>query len=62
MENSEFDIKKRMMAKRLNKENYEFLKGLYWDLIVRFTRERKIKAVEFLQNSWKEVEELFLES
>ena len=44
-----------------NKENFQFLKTLYWDMIVHFLKKGDKKTVDQLQQSWKEVETEFAE-
>jgi hypothetical protein len=43
-----------------NNENLEFLKGLYYDLELHFLKKLDIKNAKFFQDSYKEVEALFL--
>lgn len=42
--------------KQMNDENFTFLKDLYFDLIICLLKKKDTKSVEFLQNSWKEIE------
>lgn len=43
----------------MNEENFTLLKGLYWDLILHFTKRIDNKSVEELKGGWKEIEEQY---
>ena len=45
--------------KQRNKENFNFLKELYFDLIVHFLKRKDLKSVEDMQQGWREIEELY---
>ena len=51
-------IDKKIIAK-VNRESYLFLKEKYLDLILHFTKHKDDKSVEFLKNSWQEIEKQY---
>jgi hypothetical protein len=42
-----------------NKDSYIFLKKLYWDLMLNLKKKGDDKSVEFLKNSWQEIEKQY---
>jgi hemerythrin len=43
-----------------NEENYQFLKNLYWDLILFHLKKLDLKTAEMLEKGWLEVNNLFM--
>jgi hypothetical protein len=50
---------KHLTTQQQNRENLNFLKEKYFDLILHFLKRKDLKSVDQLQQSWKEVEALW---